>query len=433
MIINKADIVAHFEANLAYAQAQDEQDPLKQFRDRFHLPIQASGEPYLYYCGNSLGLQPKATKDHIDQELKDWAMLGVEGHLHANNPWLPYHEFLTEHMAAVVGAKPNEVVVMNTLTVNLHLMMVSFYRPKGERTKILIESDAFPSDKYAVASQLRFHGYDPAEHLLELRPRAGEACLRMEDIAETIQREGPGIALVMLGNTNYYTGQYFDMAAITKLAHEQGCMVGFDCAHGAGNVPLNLHDSGADFAVWCTYKYLNSGPGSMAGCFIHERHAGAVDIPRFEGWWGHNKTTRFGMRDDFDPIPTVEAWQLSNPPILSLAAIKASLEVFAEAGMNNLRNKALRLTAYLEYLLQQIPGDKINIITPSNPLERGCQLSIQVKDADKRLFDAITAAGVIADWREPDVIRVAPVPLYNSYADCYHFTQILEQQIAAIA
>lgn len=433
MIINKADIVAQFEANLAYAEAQDEQDPLKQFRDRFHLPIQASGEPYLYFCGNSLGLQPKATKDHIDQELKDWAMLGVEGHLHANNPWLPYHEFLTEHMAAVVGAKPNEVVVMNTLTVNLHLMMVSFYRPKGERTKILIESDAFPSDKYAVASQLRFHGYDPAEHLLELRPRAGEACLRMEDIAETIQREGPEIALVMLGNTNYYTGQYFDMAAITKLAHEQGCMVGFDCAHGAGNVPLNLHDTGADFAVWCTYKYLNSGPGSMAGCFIHERHAGAVDIPRFEGWWGHNKTTRFGMRDDFDPIPTVEAWQLSNPPILSLAAIKASLEVFAEAGMNNLRNKALRLTAYLEYLLQQIPGDKINIITPSNPLERGCQLSIQVKDADKRLFDAITAAGVIADWREPDVIRVAPVPLYNSYADCYHFTQILQQQIAAIA
>ncbi len=433
MSISKAELTSTFEANLGYAQAQDEQDPLKHFRDRFHLPTQSNGEPFLYFCGNSLGLQPKSSRDQIDQELKDWAMLGVEGHLHARNPWLPYHEFLTEHMAAVVGARPNEVVVMNTLTVNLHLMMVSFYRPKGNRTKILIESDAFPSDRYAVSSQLRFHGYDPAEHLLELRPRAGESCLRMEDIEATIRKEGANIALVMLGNTNYYTGQYFDMPAITKLAHEQGCMVGFDCAHGAGNVPLNLHDSGADFAVWCTYKYLNSGPGSMAGCFVHERHASSPDIPRFEGWWGHNKTTRFGMRDDFDPIPTVEAWQLSNPPILSLAAIKASLEIFAEAGMNNLRKKALRLTAYLEYLLQQIPGDKINIITPSNPAERGCQLSIQVRDADKRLFEAVTAAGVIADWREPDVIRVAPVPLYNTYADAYRFTQVLEEQIAKIS
>ena len=431
--MNHTETASGFEATLTYAQAQDQQDELREFRGRFHLPTQENGAPYLYLCGNSLGLQPKHTRDHIEQELKDWASLGVEGHIHARNPWLPYHEFLTEHMAAIVGAKPHEVVVMNTLTVNLHLMMVSFYRPEGKRTKILIEADAFPSDRYAVASQLRFHGYEPAEHLIELRPRSGEACLRTEDITKVITEQGENIALVMLGNTNYYTGQFFDMPKITSVAHEQGCMVGFDCAHGAGNVPLNLHESGADFAVWCTYKYLNSGPGSMAGCFVHERHANAVDIPRFEGWWGHNKTTRFGMRDDFDPIPTVEAWQLSNPPILSLAAIKASLEIFAEAGMDRLRTKAIRLTGYLEFLLRQIPGDKINIITPENPAERGCQLSIQVRDADKRLFDAVTAAGVIADWREPDVIRVAPVPLYNSFEDVYRFTKVLETQIASIS
>ncbi|MEL6658912.1 MAG: kynureninase [Bacteroidota bacterium] len=422
-----------YEASLTYAQQEDQADPLKHFRERFHLPLRPSGDPYLYFCGNSLGLQPKTTSEHVQQELDDWAKFGVEGHFHARNPWLPYHEFLTEHMAAVVGAKPSEVVVMNTLTVNLHLMMVSFYRPEGKRTKILIEADAFPSDRYAVASQLRFHGYDPAEHLIDLKARVGEACLRMEDIAEVLEKEGESIALVMLGNTNYYTGQFFNMPLITKLAHAKGCMVGFDCAHGAGNVPLNLHDSGADFAVWCSYKYLNSGPGSMAGCFVHERHSNSANIPRFEGWWGHNKTTRFGMRDGFDPIPTVEAWQLSNPPILSLAAIKASLEIFAEVGMEALRAKAIRLTGYLEYLLHQIPGEKINIITPTNPAERGCQLSIQVKDADKRLFEAITAAGIIADWREPDVIRVAPVPLYNTFSDAYHFTQILEKQIAAIS
>ncbi|MEO0727492.1 MAG: kynureninase [Bacteroidota bacterium] len=422
-----------YEASLAYAQQEDQADPLKHFRERFHLPLRPSGEPYLYFCGNSLGLQPKTTSEHVQQELEDWAKFGVEGHFHARNPWLPYHEFLTEHMAAVVGAKPSEVVVMNTLTVNLHLMMVSFYRPQGKRTKILIEADAFPSDRYAVASQLRFHGCDPAEHLIDLKARVGEACLRIEDITEVIEKEGESIALVMLGNTNYYTGQFFNMPLITKLAHAKGCMVGFDCAHGAGNVPLNLHDSGADFAVWCSYKYLNSGPGSMAGCFVHERHSKSADMPRFEGWWGHNKSTRFGMRDGFDPIPTVEAWQLSNPPILSLAAIKASLEIFAEAGMEALRAKAIRLTGYLEYLLHQIPGEKINIITPTNPAERGCQLSIQVKDADKRLFEAITAAGVIADWREPDVIRVAPVPLYNTFSDAYHFTQVLEKQIAAIS
>ena len=412
-----------------YAQNQDEKDPLRGFRERFHLPHQANGEPFIYLCGNSLGLQPKSTKAAIDQELLDWQNLGVEGHLHAKNPWLPYHEFLTEKMAEIVGAKPIEVVMMNTLTVNLHLMMVSFYRPEGKRTKILMEADAFPSDRYAISSQLKFHGYDPAEHLVELKARDGEVLIREEDIARVLEEQGAEIALVLLGNTNYYTGQFFNMPEITKLAHAQGCLVGFDCAHGAGNVPLNLHDSGADFAVWCSYKYINSGPGSVSGCFVHERHAHDKELPRFTGWWGHNKVTRFGMRDDFDPIPGVEAWQLSNPPILSLAAIKASLEVFAEAGMNNLRQKSLALTGYLEYLVDQLPGGKISIITPRDPERRGCQLSIQVQDADESLYEAISAAGVIADWREPDVIRVAPVPLYNTFTEVYDFVKILGEKM----
>lgn len=420
-----------YQTTREYAQTQDEKDPLRGFRQRFHLPHQNNGEPFIYLCGNSLGLQPKSTKAAIEQELLDWQNLGVEGHLHAQNPWLPYHEFLTEKMAEIVGAKPIEVVMMNTLTVNLHLMMVSFYRPQGKRTKILMEADAFPSDRYAISSQLKFHGYDPSEHLVELKARAGEVLVREEDIAKILEEQGAEIALVLLGNTNYYTGQFFDMPEITKLAHAQGCMVGFDCAHGAGNVPLELHASSADFAVWCSYKYLNSGPGSVSGCFVHERHAHDKALPRFTGWWGHNKATRFGMRDDFDPIPGVEAWQLSNPPILSLAAIKASLEVFAEAGMNNLRQKSLALTGYMEYLVDQLPGDKISIITPRDPAKRGCQLSIQVRDADKSLFKAVSEAGVIADWREPDVIRVAPVPLYNTFTEVYDFVKILGEKMQA--
>lgn len=418
-----------YENTRAFAQQLDQQDPLARFRDAFHLPRQTDGTPYIYFCGNSLGLQPKATRTAIDQELSDWANLGVEGHLHARNPWLPYHEFLTTHTAAVVGALPHEVVVMNTLTVNLHLMMVSFYRPTPTRFKILIEADAFPSDRYAVASQIRFHGYDPADALIALSARPGEVCLRQADILQAISDHGDSIALVMLGNTNYYTGQFFDMKAITTHAHAQGCLVGFDCAHGAGNRPLDLHDSGADFAVWCSYKYLNSGPGSLSGCFVHERHLQDPTLPRFEGWWGHNKATRFGMRDAFDPIPTVEAWQLSNPPILSLAAVKASLAIFAEAGMQPLRQKSLLLTGYLEFLLDELHTDDIAIITPRNPDERGCQLSIQVKRADKRLYEAISAAGVIADWREPDVIRVAPTPLYNTFTEVFDFVSLLSAQI----
>ena len=412
------------ECTLTYAQQCDEKDPLREYRDKYHIPLQANGDPFIYFCGNSLGLQPKNTEAALMQELEDWKSLGVEGHFHATNPWMPYHEFLTEHMATIVGAKPIEVVVMNTLSVNLHLLMASFYRPTGARYKILMEMDAFPSDRYAIESQLHFHGH--SDGLIILKPRDGEVLLREEDIMDTIREQGDEIALILIGNPNYYTGQVFDMKAIAALGHEKGCKVGFDLAHGAGNLPLALHDSGIDFAAWCTYKYLNSGPGSVGGCFIHERHAHDFDLPRFAGWWGHNKETRFKMRDGFDPIPGAEGWQLSNPPILSLAAIKASLEIYAEVGMSALLEKSRALTGFLEYCLHDMDDKRIRIVTPEDPNQRGCQLSIQVLDADKTLFDKISADGVIADWREPDVIRVAPVPLYNSFADVYKFAETLK-------
>jgi len=415
-----------YKSDVAFAKAMDDQDPLKHYRSQFHLPMQPDGTPYVYLCGNSLGLQPKSTAAAIQQELKDWQNLGVEGHFHAKNPWLPYHEFLTVAMSNVVGGKPEEVVVMNTLTANLHFMLVSFYRPTETRNKIVIEADAFPSDKYAAESQIRFHGYVPSECLIELKARPGEVCLRSEDIESVIATEGKNIATIMLGNTNYYTGQYFNIKQITEWGHAQGCMVGFDCAHGAGNVDLQLHESGCDFAVWCNYKYLNSGPGGMGGIFIHERHHNDPNIPRFEGWWGHNKETRFKMRDAFEPIPTAEAWQLSNPPIMALAAVWASLKIFDEVGMPALRSKADRLTGYLEFLVNSLGEDLVQIVTPSDPTQRGSQLSIQVKSADKKLFEKITEAGVIADWREPDVIRVAPVALYNSFEDVYRFYEILK-------
>ena len=415
-----------FRNTLEFARQMDVEDPLKEFREKFHLPQRENGQAFLYFCGNSLGLQPKTTRSAVEQELLDWQNLGVEGHFHAKNPWLPYHEFLAEAMAEVVGAKPNEVVVMNTLTVNLHLMMVSFYRPTNERYKILIEADAFPSDRYAVESQIKFHSFDPKEALLELKARPGEEGIRMEDIERAIEKRGEEIALILIGNPNYYTGQFFNMQKISEWGQTKGCLVGFDCAHGAGNRPLELHESGADFAVWCSYKYLNSGPGSLGGCFVHERHHSQLDIPRFTGWWGHNKSTRFKMRDDFEPIPSVEAWQLSNPPILSMAAIKASLEVFSEAGMSNLRQKSILLTGYLEFLIDQLESNRINIITPRQVDQRGCQLSIQVLNADKTLFEKLTGSGVIADWREPDVIRVAPVPLYNTFEEAFRFVEILK-------
>ena len=422
-------VLTENQINLAYAKSLDSQDELKTYRDQFHMPLRPNGEPYVYLCGNSLGLQPKSTKNAIAQELEDWKNLGVEGHFHAKNPWLPYHEFLTNAMAKVVGAKPEEVVVMNTLTVNLHMMMISFYRPTAKRNKIIIEADAFPSDKYAAESQIRLHGYDPKECLIELKARSGEVCLREEDIKHTIEANGEELALIMLGNTNYYTGQYFDMHKITEWGHAVGSYVGFDCAHGAGNYPLQLHDSGCDFAVWCNYKYLNSGPGGMGGAFVNERHHNQKSLPRLEGWWGHNKETRFKMRDAFEPMPTVEAWQLSNPPIMAMAAVWASLKIFEEVGMEKLRKKAIALTGYTEFLVKSLGKDVINIITPSDPNQRGSQLSIQVKSADKSIFDTLTEKGVIADWREPDVIRISPVPMYNSFEDAWKFYQLLKESI----
>ncbi|OZV69389.1 kynureninase [Winogradskyella aurantia] len=415
-----------YKTGLDFAVLQDREDPLSHYRSKFHIPKHSDGTDTIYFCGNSLGLQPKSTQSYIDQELKDWAELGVEGHVHGTNPWLSYHELLTDNMAQIVGAKPIEVVVMNTLTTNLHLMMVSFYKPTKTRYKILIEADAFPSDKYAVESQLRHHGYDDKEGLLLWHSRVGEELARYEDLENIIKNHGHEIALVMIGGVNYYTGQFFDLNRITTLGHDHGCIVGFDCAHGAGNVKLNLHQSGADFAIWCTYKYLNSGPGSLSGVFVHERHAYDNKLNRFTGWWSHNKETRFKMRDDFDLLPGAEGWQLSNPPILSMAAIKASLDMFGEAGMDNLITKSRKLTGYFEFLLNELKNDNIKIITPSQPGERGCQLSIQVKNANKNLHQKLTEAGIISDWREPDVIRCAPVPLYNSFKDVYTMVERLK-------
>lgn len=415
----------NYEATLQYAKEQDAQDSLAKFRRQFHIPKDQTGNDLIYLCGNSLGLQPKLTRAYIKQELDDWATLGVEGHTDARHPWMPYHEFLTESMAKIVGAKPSEVVMMNTLTTNLHLLMVSFYRPTKSRYKIVIESDAFPSDKYAMESQLRFHGFDPKEGLILWKPNADEY-YDIEDLEDILKTQGDEIALLLIGTTNYYTGQSFPIKKITQLGHQYGCVVGFDLAHGTGNIQPNLHDNGPDFAVWCSYKYLNSGPGSLGGLFVHERHANNPDLKRFTGWWGHNKQTRFNMRQEFDVLPGAEGWQLSNPPILSMAAIRASLAIFEEAGMENIIAKQKKLTGFLEFSLKRSNNGRIRIITPSNPDERGCQLSLAVKNADKSLHEKLTQAGVISDWREPDVIRVAPAPLYNSFEDVWYLVEKLK-------
>ena len=404
----------------------DRQDPLAKYRNAFHIPKDHKGNEWLYFTGNSLGLQPKSTELAIKQELEDWANLGVEGHFKAKNPWMPYHELLAENMAKIVGAKPIEVVVMNTLTANLHFLMVSFYNPTPKRCKILIESDAFPSDRYAVQTQLEFHGYNPEDCLIEWTPRDGETLLQMKDLEKKKEKQGEEIALLLIGGVNYYTGQYLDLKQIAKLGHAKGCKVGIDLAHGAGNIEPNLHKSGVDFAAWCTYKYLNSGPGSLGGVFVHERYANDNTLKRFAGWWSQNKTTRFDMRQPLDISQGAEGWQLSNPPILSMAAIKASLEMFSEVGMTALRQKSIRLTAYLEYLINELNNPHINIITPKNPNERGCQLSIQVHNTDRALHKQLTNNHVITDWREPDVIRCAPVPFYNSFEDIYRMVDILK-------
>lgn len=409
------------------AKDRDSADPLRGFRSKFIIPEATNGTEVIYFTGNSLGLQPRIAGRYIIEELEDWGRLGVEGHLHARHPWLPYHEFVTEPLARLVGAKAGEVVAMNSLTVNLHLLMVSFYRPTRERFKIVIEKGAFPSDQYAVASQLKFHGYHAVDGLIELEPRSGEPCLRTEDVAEAISREGETVALVLLGGVNYYTGQAFDIRAITEAGHAVGAIVGFDLAHAAGNIDLSLHDDDVDFAAWCSYKYLNAGPGAIAGIFVHERHARSFDLPRFAGWWGHDKATRFQMGPTFVPLEGAEGWQLSNPPILQLAALRAALEIFDEATIPALRAKSEKLTAYLELLIDDIGDDRIEVITPRDPQQRGCQLSIRVRGGDRALHDAISACGVVSDWREPDVIRVAPVPLYNSFEDVSRFAQVLRE------
>jgi kynureninase len=419
----------NFKTDIDFAQLLDQEDTLQKFRSSFHIPKQKNGKDFLYFCGNSLGLQPVSVEQIMMEELEDWKNLGVEGHFHARRPWMPYHELFNEKLSKVVGALPEEIVVMNTLTTNLHLMMVSFYRPTREKYKIVIEASAFPSDKYAVESQIRFHGFQPESALIQLRPRQGEETLRMEDIENTLRQNVGSIALVMLGGVNYYTGQKFDLEEITKIGHRIGAKVGFDLAHATGNVLLQLHDWNVDFAVWCHYKYMNSGPGSIAGAFIHKMHHAQNLIPRFEGWWGHEKKTRFKMPSQFIPENSAEAWQTSNAPVFSMAPLLASLELFESAGMNALQAKSEKLTTYLEFLLKQIPTDRIQIITPADPNQRGCQLSIQVKNADKSIYNKISEQGVIADWREPDVIRVAPVPFYNKFEDIWHFVQILKNCI----
>ncbi len=415
----------NFKNNLECAEALDAIDGLRTYRDKFFIP-QHNGSDAVYFTGNSLGLQPKTTQHYIQQELNDWAKFGVEGHFLAKNAWLPYHEFLTDKMAKIVGAFPKETVMMNQLTVNLHLLMVSFYRPTKQRYKILCEAKAFPSDQYALQSQIKFHGFTIEEALIEISPRENEYSIRHEDIYSAIEKNKDSLALIMIGGVNYFTGQVFDMKKITEAGHKAGATVGFDLAHGAGNLELHLHDWNVDFAAWCSYKYLNSGPGSVAGAFIHEKHLSNTDLPLFAGWWGHEKESRFLMDKTFIPMKTAERWQLSNAPVFSMAACRASLDIFDEVGMADLNKKAKLLSAYLEFVVEEVSKQKNNclqIITPSE--NRGCQISIVANGYGKNLYSKLIEHGVIADWREPNVIRCAPVPLYNSFKDIYRFGEIL--------
>lgn len=412
---------------LSYARELDQKDPLKGYREQFWFP-QHNGKDTIYLCGNSLGLQPKATEGALLQELAHWKEHGVEGHFRGDMPWMYYHRYFIEQSAHIVGAKHDEVVVMNTLTTNLHLMMVSFYRPTKTRYKIIMEAGAFPSDQYAMESQAHWHGFNPEDAIVEVAPREGEYTLRTEDIVNMIKEEGDTVALVMFGGVNYYTGQFFDLEAITEAGHSVGAMVGFDLAHAAGNVPLQLHDWNVDFAVWCSYKYINSGPGGPSGLFVHEKHGNNTEIPRFAGWWGHDEGERFQMKKGFIPMKGAAGWQLSNAQIFGMAAHKVSLDMFEEAGMSQLREKSVKLVNYLESLINEInqKSYRYNIITPKDSKDRGCQLSILTGTEGKQLFDYLTENGVVADWREPNVIRIATVPLYNSFEDVYRFAELLD-------
>lgn len=418
-----------FENTLAFARSLDKKDPLKSYRNFFFIPKKGKRE-YIYLCGNSLGLQPKTVEKQLKVELDDWKNLGVEGHLHGKRPWLYYHHFFSKSVAKLVGAKPSEVVVMNQLTVNLNLMLISFYRPEGARNKILVEANEFPSDYYAIEQQIKLHGLNPADCIIEVMPRTGEVTLRTEDIIQKIEKHKDELALVMFSAVNYYTGQFFECGKIAAACKANNILFGLDLAHAIGNVEINLDKWGVDFATWCSYKYLNSGPGGVSGVYVNEKHGNNKELPRLAGWWGNDEKTRFTMPKNFTPQPGAAGWQISNAPVLSMAAHKASLEIFDKVGMKELRKKSLLLTGYLEFLLQtQSPGINraFKLITPTNKKQRGCQLSIQVGSNGKKLFKKITDAGVIADWREPDVIRVAPVPLYNRFEDVYRFAELIKQ------
>jgi len=419
-----------FENTINFARDLDTNDLLRKFRERFYFPLM-DGKEVIYFTGNSLGLQPRQTQDYVLRELEDWATYGVEGHFHAGIPWYHYKEFLSGSVAKLLGSKKEEVVVMNSLTVNLHLLLVSFYRPTNERYKIICEYDAFPSDLYGVQSQANVHGFNPEDAVIYLKPREGEYCLRSEDILKAIEDAGNSLATVILGAVNFYTGQYFELEKITAAAHKTGATCGFNLAHAAGNILMKLHDWNADYACFCSYKYLNAGPGSVSGIFVHEKHFGK-NLPQFAGWWGNDPETRFTMPRKFEPMKAASAWALSNDPVLSMAALKASLDIFDEAGIENLRAKSETLTAYLEFIIGDInsklktSGINLEIITPKEVAQRGCQLSIVAHGLGKDLFNKLTAEGVLCDWREPNVIRAAPVPLYNSFEDVFRFGEILK-------
>ena len=427
----------NFQNTREFAQELDAQDELFKFRDEFLFP-KVNGKNVIYFTGNSLGLQPKRAQSYVDEVMSDWAKLAVEGHFYADKPWWDYHERFAAPLSGIVGAKPSEITVMNTLTVNLHLMMVSFYRPTAKKYKIICEEKAFPSDQYMFQSQAKFHsqylGINPNDIIVEIKRREGEPNIRLEDVLAKIEEVGDELALVLIGGVNYYTGQVFDMKTITSAAQKTGAYVGWDLAHAAGNIELQLHDWNVDFACWCSYKYMNSGPGNASGCFVHERHHGDKDLPRFAGWWGHNKERRFKMEPDFDPVYGADGWQISNLPILSLAPYLASVEMFAEVGMTKLIKKRNLLTAYLEFILhdidREIDGTEFEIITPQNQEERACQLSVYLHGQGRSLFEYLMKNGVITDWREPNVIRLAPAPFYSSFEDMYEFGQILKRGIA---
>lgn len=422
-----------YEPTLEFARKQDDADPLKAFRDRFHFPSLGTSE-LVYFSGHSLGLQPKNARAAVELELDDWAKYGVEGHFHSTNPWYSYHERLTPPMAEIVGARGSEVVCMNSLTTNIHLLFVSFYRPTKTRYKIISEAKMFPSDRYLLETQAKFHGFDPDDAIIEVAPRDGEWLIREEDILESIAANADELAMVFFGGVNFFTGQLFNMPRLTEAAHAVNAIAGFDLAHAAGNVPLALHDWDVDFAAWCSYKYLNSSPGNVGAIFVHERHGKNFDLPRFGGWWGHDKDTRFQLKSGFKPMAGAEGWQLSNAPVLGMSAMRASLDVFADAGMHALRDKSVKLTGYLEYtidrLAEEFPDADISVITPRDPEQRGCQISMDVAGRERKLFDDMIAAGAIADFREPCVIRMAPVPLYNSFEDVYRFGAILRKLLA---